>query len=56
MVKAGTGAKAGAKKKLAVKKTSVKDLDVKAGKGKDVKGGGTAGCALTFKSTGKNNC
>ncbi len=54
MVKSGT--KAGAKKKLAIKKETVKDLDVSAGKGKAVKGGGTVGCDMTFKSTGRNKC
>lgn len=42
--------------KLGLKKEPLKDLAVKAGKSKDIKGGGTAGCALTFKSTGKNTC
>lgn len=42
--------------KLSLNKAPLKDLGVKAGKDKDVKGGGTAGCALTFKSTGKNTC
>lgn len=42
--------------KLSLKKAPLKDLGVKAGKDKDVKGGGTTGCDLTFKSTGRNSC
>lgn len=42
--------------KLSVKKSSLKDLSVKAGTEKNIKGGATVGCADTFKSTGKNAC
>ncbi len=48
--------KGSAKKKLSVKKESVKNLDVKAKKQEQVKGGGTKGCLLTFKSTGQSSC
>lgn len=53
---AKTPAKAPAKKKLSAKKETVKNLDVKAGKGSAVKGGGTSACTLTWKRTGKSDC
>lgn len=42
--------------KPAAKKESLKDLTPKAGKDSAIKGGGTAACTMTWKSTGKSSC